>query len=332
MADGVVRAIDQTTLPEKFEIVSLGRVEEVVEAITTMVIRGAPAIGAAGAYGLAMGISQSDRKDRSEVERLKAVLEETRPTAYDLRHGLEYVFQEAVGASPGEAMQAAALAAAETYAEESIEACRQIGLIGSELIQEGDSILTHCNTGALATVDYGTALAVIRMAHGAGKEIFVYVDETRPRLQGARLTAWELQQEGIPHAVIVDNAAGYFMQRGEVDVVITGADRIARNGDAANKIGTYEKAVLAKENNIPFYIAAPRSTIDLSCPSGDNIPIEERDEEEVLTIDGKRLAPLGSRAKNPAFDVTPARYIRGIITEAGVIKPEDIASLEGRDE
>ncbi|UCH10732.1 MAG: S-methyl-5-thioribose-1-phosphate isomerase, partial [Fidelibacterota bacterium] len=305
--------------------------EEVVAAIRSMVIRGAPAIGAAGAYGLAMGIGQLKDRDMAEVERLKGVLEGARPTAYDLQHGLEYVFQQAQEAGSWEAKQSAARAAAESYAERSIEACRQIGLIGSELIHEGDGVLTHCNTGALATVDYGTALSVIRMAHEAGKDIFVYVDETRPRLQGAKLTAWELQQEGIPYAVIADNAAGYYMQRGDVDVVITGADRIARNGDAANKIGPYAKAVLAKENDIPFYIAAPRSTIDLSCPSGDDIPIEERDEEEVLSIAGRRIAPAGSRAKNPAFDVTPAKYIKGIITEVGILKPEDIQSIELRD-
>jgi S-methyl-5-thioribose-1-phosphate isomerase len=195
------------------------------------------------------------------------------------------------------------------------------------LLHDGDTVLTHCNAGALATVDHGTALAVIRAAHQSKKNIHVYVDETRPRLQGAKLTAWELGQEGIPHTIIVDNAAGFLMQNGEIKMVITGADRVARNGDSANKIGTYEKAVLARENGIPFYVAAPLSTIDFRCKKGSDIPIEERDPVEVLQLNGERIAAPGSEARNPAFDVTPARYIKGIITEKGIFPPDNIHIL-----
>ena len=217
--------------------------------------------------------------------------------------------------------------AAEDYTESIINKCREIGKHGEGLIKHGHKILTHCNAGALATVDYGTALAPIRTAFYKGKEIFVFVDETRPRLQGARLTAWELLNEGIPHALIADNAAGYFMQKREIDIVIVGADRIAKNGDVANKIGTYEKAVLAKENNIPFYVAVPITTFDFSLEEGSAIPIEERDEEEVLILYQKRIAPVETRARNPAFDVTPVRYITGYITENGVLKAQDLSNL-----
>jgi methylthioribose-1-phosphate isomerase len=210
--------------------------------------------------------------------------------------------------------------AADDYADSIVEMCYRIGENGSGLIKEGYRILTHCNAGALATVDFGTALAPIRVAHRAGKKLFVYVDETRPRLQGAKLTAWELVNEGIDHAVISDNAAGHYMKN-DVDIVIVGADRIARNGDFANKIGTYTKAVLAKENGVPFYVAAPVSTFDTKIRGGAQITIEERSEDEVLFVDGCRVAPNGSRALNPAFDVTPAKYVTGFITEKGVFKP-----------
>lgn len=324
----MIKTINQLLLPARFEIVSLGHYSEVADAINTMLVRGAPAIGALGAYALAQAVNQLTRRDMGQIQDVKTTLEQTRPTAHDLSDGLRYVFDRLLKAGKLEQMKAAALDAAETYAERSIAACRQIGNHGKALIKDGDRILTHCNAGALATVDYGTALAVVRMAHYDGKAIYVYVDETRPRLQGAKLTAWELSQEGIPHAIIADNAAGHFMRRGEIDIVITGADRVAANGDVANKIGTYQKAVLAKENQIPLYIAAPLSTIDRTCASGDDIPIEERDENEILHFDGKRIAPRDSPARNPAFDVTPARYIRGIITEKGIIKPEAVRTLD----
>jgi len=210
--------------------------------------------------------------------------------------------------------------AADSYADSIVEKCLQIGKNGSTLIKDGSRILTHCNAGALATVDVGTALAPIRLAHRSGKRIFVYVDETRPRLQGAKLTAWELANEGIDHAIISDNAAGHYLKE-DVDVVIVGADRIARNGDFANKIGTYTKAVLAKENGVPFYVAAPVSTFDKRIRTGSQIVIEERSEDEVLFVDGCRIAPDGSRALNPAFDVTPAKFVKGFITERGVLRP-----------
>ncbi len=330
MEDGAIKAIDQSQLPEKFEIVTINDHYDVAKAIGDMVIRGAPAIGAMGVYGLALAVSRMDRRDMNEIDNIKQLLEEARPTAYDLSYGLEYLADRLQQTETLEEMKAEALTAAEAYADRSVEDCKKIGTFGNALIKDGDRILTHCNAGALATVDYGTALAVIRTAHYDRKSIFVYVDETRPRLQGSKITAWELHQEGIPHTIIADNAAGHFMQRGDIDIVITGADRIAANGDAANKIGTYEKAVLAKENGIPFYIAAPFSTIDFNCPSGDNIPIEHREAAEILVIDGKRVASPGSGAENPAFDVTPARYIRGIITEKGIIKPEDLEGFGDR--
>jgi S-methyl-5-thioribose-1-phosphate isomerase len=329
MEEGVIKTINQPALPERFEIVSLHDAEEVAAAIRTMVVRGAPAIGALGAYGLAQAVQQLRKPDLAQIEHIRTVLEQTRPTAHDLKHGLDHVFHGLAGADTLAEMKSAALDAVEDYAQSSIEACRRIGEYGNTLIKDGDRILTHCNAGAVATVDYGTALAMVRMAHYDKKSVFVYVDETRPRMQGSKITAWELLQEGIPHAIIADNAAGHFMQRGDIDIVLTGADRIALNGDAANKIGTYEKAVLARENSIPFYIAAPLSTIDFTARSGEDIPIEERGEEEVLEFAGRRVAPSGSTARNPAFDVTPARYITGIITEEGIFKPGELKQLSG---
>jgi S-methyl-5-thioribose-1-phosphate isomerase len=219
--------------------------------------------------------------------------------------------------------------AAEEYADSIVSECKRIGEHGAKLIRSGDRILTHCNAGALATVDFGTALAPIRVAKRQGKRVFVYVDETRPRLQGAKLTAWELLNEGIEHAIIPDNAAGHFM-KDSVDMVLVGADRIARNGDFANKIGTYTKAVLAKENWVPFYVAAPVSTFDLSIRTGKEIPIEERSEDEVLCVGDCRIAPKGSRALNPCFDVTPSRYVKGFITEKGILRPGEFSELRRR--
>lgn len=326
-----IKTIDQNKLPEKIEFVSITRIEQVVSAIQTMVIRGAPAIGAMGAYGLAQAVSLVENPTVKDINTFKDKLITARPTAYDLEHGLNWVLASAKkGKTPNEVKKRAVIAA-KNYAENSAAACKKIGEFGNKLIHDSDNILTHCNAGALATVDYGTALSPMRTAHNQGKTIFVFVDETRPRLQGAKLTAFELQQEGIDHAVIADNAAGYFMANGEIDLVITGTDRVASNGDIANKIGTYEKAVVAKENNIPVYIAAPISTIDFSCPAGKDIPIEERDPNEVLCLNNVRVASKGSPARNPAFDITPAKYITGIITELGIFKPDELKKLKPND-
>jgi S-methyl-5-thioribose-1-phosphate isomerase len=300
----VIKFIDQRKLPYSFEIFTARTVDDVAFAIKEMVVRGAPAIGAAAAYGMALG--QKDSEKSAEL------LRSTRPTAHDLFYAIGYMT---------EAMELKenAFDAASTYVESIIDRCKKIGENGEKLIKDAMTILTHCNAGALATVDYGTALAPLRVAHAKQKKIFVFVDETRPRLQGL-LTAWELFQERIPSALIVDNAAGYFMGKKEIDLVIVGADRIAKNGDFANKIGTYEKAVLAKENNIPFYVAAPASTFDPKLKDGKQIIIEERGREEVTEIHGKNIMPDWVVVKNPAFDVTPQKYVTGYITETGIRK------------
>lgn len=295
--DECLKLIDQRKLPAKLEIFEAKNVENVAYAIKEMVVRGAPAIGCAAAYGVAMA---------DDVEKAAELLKSTRPTAHDLFYAVDYMLEKI---EYGED----ALKAADEYVEGIIEKCRKIGENGKKLIPKNARILTHCNAGALATVDYGTALAPIRMAKD--KNIFVWVDETRPRLQGL-LTAWELEQEGVEHAIIADNAAGYFMKNGSVDLVIVGADRIAANYDVANKIGTYEKAVVAKENDIPFYVAAPLSTFDESIEDGGKIKIEERNEEEVTSIYPRKP----KKARNPAFDVTPAKYITAIITEESIIE------------
>lgn len=326
MEDGKVVMIDQRAIPHEFKLFDCEDYDATAWAIKDMVIRGAPAIGAAACYGMAQGAL------KDELKKAEAVLSKARPTAYDLFDAIKYF---KANYSEGED----AKKIADDYADASAERCRKIGEVGDTLIEDGARILTHCNAGALACVDYGTALAPIRVAKKKGKNIFVWVDETRPRAQGARLTAWEMVQEGIGHALIADNAAGHYMQRGEVDLCIVGTDRVARNGDIANKIGTYEKAVVAKENDIPFYIAAPFSTIDFSCPTGMDIPIEERGEEEVTGMWGWdkdkltciQVAGKDVKARNPAFDVTPAKFITGIITEKGIFKPEEIASLADSD-
>ncbi|UCD92400.1 MAG: S-methyl-5-thioribose-1-phosphate isomerase [Methanobacteriota archaeon] len=315
MEGETVKLIDQRILPDEFKIFSAGSVEEVAFAIEDMVVRGAPAIGATAAYGMALA-----KMLGREMDVAASILKDTRPTAHDLFHAvnhMEKAIQE--GLDPA--------SAARRYADDITARCKKIGMNGNNLIKDGDRILTHCNAGALATVDFGTALAPIRAAHRSGKGIFVWADETRPRCQGASLTSWELLQEGIPHAIIADNAAGYYMRKGEVNLAIVGADRVAGNGDVANKIGTYEKAVVAKENGIPFYVAAPASTFDFSLSNGDQIPIEERSPEEVLVIRGKNIAPEGAEARNPAFDVTPAKYIAGYITEKGVLSSEELIML-----
>jgi translation initiation factor eIF-2B subunit alpha/methylthioribose-1-phosphate isomerase len=300
----LVKFIDQRKLPYTFEIFTARTVDEVAFAIREMVVRGAPAIGAAAVYGMALG--------QKEMQKSAELLRATRPTAYDLFYAIEYMI---AAMKRGEK----AFDAATAYVEDIITRCRKIGENGEKLIKEDMRILTHCNAGALATVDYGTALAPLRVAYQKGKKFFVYVDETRPRLQGL-LTAWELYHEGIAHTVIADNAAGYFMKNGEIDLVLVGADRIAQNGDVANKIGTYEKAVLAKENNIPFYVAAPESTFDKSLKDGKQIVIEERGRNELSEIKGKIVMPDWVTVKNPAFDVTPRIYITGYITENGILK------------
>ncbi|UCH89224.1 MAG: S-methyl-5-thioribose-1-phosphate isomerase [Thermoplasmata archaeon] len=317
LKDDVVKFIDQRALPHEFTIFEARSYQDVAEAINTMIVRGAPAIGVAAAYGMALAARQPD----ASLESASEVLFATRPTAYDLDFALNYM-KDACGTESVSAEKAAE--AARSYADKIIERCKKIGENGEGLIKDGMNILTHCNAGALATVEYGTALAPMRLAAGKGKKFFVYVDETRPRLQGAKLTAWELNNEDIPCAVIADNAAGYYMKNKDIDIVITGADRIAALGDAANKIGTYEKAVLAKENGIPFYIAAPVSTFDADIQKGEDIPIENRDPEEVLELDGRKITPEGVDAKNPAFDVTPAKYIEGFITEIGILKPDQL--------
>ncbi len=294
-----------------------------------MKIRGAPAIGVAAAYGIALAALESQATTTEqlldELQTARHFLNATRPTAVNLAWALNRTLKAAQEwAGQGDSVPTIAaklLQLALSMHEEDVAANRAMGAFGAALIKDGDNVLTHCNAGALATAGYGTAVGVIRAAHEAGKQIHVWVDETRPYLQGARLTAWELQQLGIPLTLITDSMAGHVMQRGKVQFVVTGADRIAANGDSANKIGTYSLAVLAKENNIPFYIAAPLSTIDISLPDGEAIPIEERSTEEVTFIGGKRISPEGVNAAHFAFDVTPARYIHGIITERGIARP-----------
>lgn len=334
MQDSSVYLINQQLLPHKFEIYQSKNYLETANAIKTMIVRGAPAIGATGAFGIAQAALEFSGKDfenfKIHLRKAEQVLKSTRPTANDLSFGIDFVMKKTLDNFDAEISKRYALKAANDYADWSAELCRKIGEHGNEIIKNNQTALTHCNAGALACVDFGTALSPIRMAHYSKKNIFVYVDETRPRNQGASLTAWELSQEKINHSIIADNAAGFFMKNGKVDFVIVGADRIAMNGDVANKIGTYEKAVLAKENDIPFYVAAPLSTFDVNSKTGNDIPIEERHEDELLYISGMdenkeirkiRIAPEDSSAKNPAFDVTPSRYITGIITENGIIKP-----------
>ncbi len=313
---GTIRMIDQRKLPGALEFVAATRIFDVIDAIKDMAVRGAPAIGATAALGIAQAASQGLDLDEAG-KRLKAA----RPTANDLAFAIDHTLAEIrAGKDPRKA--------AEDYVDSIVDRCRKIGKFGAPLIKSDSKILTHCNAGALATVDYGTALAPMRVAHDAGRDFFVWVDETRPRLQGSKLTAWELLNEGIRHAVIADNAAGHFFQRGEVDIVIIGADRVAANGDFANKIGTYEKAVLAREHDVPFYVAAPISTFDFSMPSGPSIPIEERAESEVTDVGAERLAPIGSTARNPAFDVTPSKFVVGFITEVGILKPSQIERVK----
>lgn len=328
-----IRLIDQRALPHRFVVTALESHEETADAIKTMVMRGAGAIGVAGGYGMAQAAQEAEHLRGKEfgdyLQKAAERLRSTRPTAANLFHAIDRCLEAGKLGSVSERVKAI-IAEADAIAEEDLEASIKIGEHGNRLIEDGYRVLTHCNAGALAFIDYGTALSPIRFAHEDGKDVFVFVNETRPRCQGARLTAWELEQEGIPYALIVDNAAGFFMRRGDVDMVITGADRIAANGDVANKIGTYEKAVVAKENGIPFYVAAPRMTFDLSCQNGDMIEIEERGPDEIRWmwgVDGEgnqtrvMISTEDAKVRNPAFDVTPAKFVTGFITEKGILKP-----------
>jgi methylthioribose-1-phosphate isomerase len=323
--DDSVIMIDQTRLPGEEIYNTYTDFKAVAEAIRGMVIRGAPAIGVAAAMGIALGardiIADTHESFFRQLENVCDVMARTRPTAVNLFWAIERMKRVAEAGRDKPLAQIRELLKAEAIRveEEDLTICRNIGKWGATLIPESATVLTHCNAGGLATAGYGTALGVIRAAHEAGKNIQVFADETRPWLQGARLTAWELVKEGIPVTLISDNMAGFFMSRGEITCCVVGADRIAANGDTANKIGTYSVAVLAKENNIPFYVAAPISTLDLSLCDGGKIPIEERPIDEVTHIKGIAIAPAGIRVRNPAFDVTPARYISAIITENGIV-------------
>jgi len=322
--DNKVIMIDQTRLPTEEIYLEFTSFEEVADAIKTMVIRGAPAIGVAAAMGIAIGALNTKTDDRQrfveEVKKVTEVILATRPTAVNLFWAGRRMLG-VLEANEGsiEDMKAKLVEEANIILKEDIETCRSIGRVGAELIPDNSTVLTHCNAGALATAGYGTALGVIRGAIEAGKNIKVIATETRPFLQGARLTAWELDKDGIPVSLITDNMVGHIMRKGMIDAVIVGADRIARNGDVANKIGTYSISLLAKSHGIPFYVAAPVSTIDYDCPSGDSIPIEERSIEEVTHISGKRIAP-DVNVYNPAFDITPNENVSSIITEKGAVK------------
>jgi len=335
--DAVVM-IDQRKLPATEVYVSCKTAAEVAKAIKTMVIRGAPAIGVAAAMGIAMGMRRSTatgtKQFTTEFQKTCDMMAATRPTAVNLFWAIEkmkHVFAEAAqgGCSVDEIKQRLEAEARRIH-DEDVESCRTMGAHGATLVPQDARILTHCNAGALATAGYGTALGVIRAAAEQGKKVAVLADETRPFLQGARLTAWELVKDGIDTTVITDNMAGSMMRLGNVDLVVVGADRIAANGDVANKIGTYGVAVLAKEHNIPFYVAAPISTVDLHTPDGSSIPIEERNDKEVTHVGSSRLTPEGAHIRNPAFDVTPHKYVTAIITERGIARApydESLAAL-----
>jgi methylthioribose-1-phosphate isomerase len=328
-----VRILDQTRLPHEEIYLDLDDYRDVVAAINELKVRGAPAIGIAGAYAAALGaqkIGAVNKEDFSKkLDNIIDAVAATRPTARNLFFALERMKQAAITGKNLTDIKKAIVEEAVKIHREEADATRHLSLFGAELLKDGWTVLTHCNTGPLATSGYGTALGVIITAFKQGKKIKVLADETRPLLQGARLTAWELKKTGVPVTLITDSMAGYFMAGGKVDCVITGADRIAANGDTANKIGTYTLAVLAKENNIPFYIAAPVSTIDTSLETGDKIPIEERKAEEITSFQGVNIAPEGTDAINPAFDVTPHKYITAIITDKGIIKEPYLEGIKG---
>lgn len=335
-----VRFLDQTKLPLEETYLLAKNYEDVADVIRTMVVRGAPAIGVAAAMGVALGAKTSAARSVDElardIEKMSGVLAGTRPTAVNLFWAIQRMRErfETLKARPGislDEIRAGLIAEAQKMYDEDIAACRAMGDFGAGLMPEEGGVLTHCNAGALATCGYGTALGVIRSAVAEGRKVHVYADETRPFLQGARLTAWELMHDGIPTTVLCDNMAASRMRMGKIQAVVVGADRIAANGDVANKIGTYGVAVLAKEHRIPFYVAAPWSTIDLNTPTGDSIPIEERAAKEVTHHGGKQLTPNGVGIENPAFDVTPAKYVTAIITERGILRAPYGESLRGME-
>jgi S-methyl-5-thioribose-1-phosphate isomerase len=335
-ADGVVKMIDQPLLPHRFAIVDMATYADTARAIRDMTVRGAGAIGATGALGMAQAaVAAAPGTFHADVAAAANHLRGTRPTAQNLFAGIDYVLKaiEAEGDNVDRARHAA-VAAANAFADDDAESCRRIGEIGAPIVASRPRVSTHCNAGWLAFVDWGSALSPIYAAHRGGTDVFVFVDETRPRQQGSQLTAWELGQEGVRHAIIADNATGHYLKAGDIDMVIVGSDRIAANGDVANKIGTYTSALAAKAAGVPFYVAAPTTTIAMHTPTGHDIPIEERSEDEVLYVwgwsdDGRfirvRTAPAASGARNPAFDVTPASLITGILTERGLVP----ASVEG---
>lgn len=334
--DGRVSMLDQRKLPHETIYNEYTTAEQVAEAIHDMVIRGAPAIGAAAAYGLVLVCWHTKAVDaaglRAELQEAAETLRQSRPTAVNLFWAIDQMMNHLMNPALNsvEEMKAAALDQANSIAAEDVAINKQIGRNAMPLVPQGATIIHHCNTGSLATVDYGTALGIIRMAHEEGKDVFALVDETRPRLQGGRLTAYELQQYGVPFQVIVDGASGHFMRVKGVDLCVVGCDRVAANGDTANKIGTYNLAVVAHENGVPFYVAAPTTTIDMATPTGDEIEIEERPAIEVTNVGTWQITPDDTPVGNPAFDVTPAKYITAIITEKGVAYPpfeESLAAL-----
>jgi methylthioribose-1-phosphate isomerase len=339
--DSGVRFIDQTKLPTEEVYVTCTTCEQVANAIRTMIVRGAPAIGVAAAMGIALGVQGSKAETVVELKRdfdsCCEIIRQTRPTAVNLFWGIRRMQEkfESLRIRPLGQIKQALIQEAQRMHAEDIAANKAMGRLGATLMPPSGSVLTHCNAGALATCGYGTALGVIRAAVEQGKKIHVYADETRPFLQGSRLTAWELMKDGIPTTVISDNMAGTMMKQGKIGAIVVGADRIAANGDVANKVGTYTVAILAKEHKIPFYVAAPFSTIDLNTPDGSKIPIEQRNSEEVTHIGGKQIAPKGVQVENPAFDVTPAAYVTAIVTERGIARApyaESLAKLAGSAE
>jgi methylthioribose-1-phosphate isomerase len=330
--DGAVILLDQRRLPTEEVYLRCADVDAVAAAIRQLAVRGAPAIGVAAAFAIALGI-KDERRDgdavRQQLESICERLRATRPTAVNLFWAIERMRRrfDATAAQGGDLLRSALLVEALAILKEDLDACRRMGDLGAELLPQDARILTHCNAGALATAGYGTALGVVRSAARLGKLKAVFADETRPWLQGARLTLWELMQDGIEATLIAEGAAGHLMARGEINAVVVGADRIAANGDVANKIGTYTVAILAKEHGLPFYVAAPISTFDLHTPTGQDIPIEERPAHEVTHVAGHRVAPEGTRVRNPAFDVTPHRYVSAIVCERGVARPPYAESL-----
>ncbi len=325
--DGKVVLIDQNRLPHQLVTIELFDYREVADAIKTMKVRGAPALGVTAAIGVALGAQEIETADHQEfmskLEQVASEIRATRPTAVNLFWGVDRILAAARQADgkPIEQIKEELNELARSMVQEDEDTCRRLGRNGAELLKDGDTVLTHCNAGGLACVGYGTALGVIRAAVESGKRIRVFADETRPRLQGMKLTAWELAQDGIDVTIIADNMAASLMRKGMIDACVVGADRITANGDTANKIGTYSVALAAKAHGVPFYVAAPMSTVDFQIASGEEIPIEERSSEEMTHVDGHRIAPEGVPVMNPSFDVTPAEYISAIITEKGVVRP-----------